>query len=113
MIKEKIGSADIKNEIPLSKAVTTFTAFNLIGIIALIPFIFVFISSFSASNTPENIFVYSSVFTGISFFAIGMIKGKVVGKSPLKSGFYTLMIGGIAAVVSFIVGDMLSNYIDD
>jgi VIT1/CCC1 family predicted Fe2+/Mn2+ transporter len=111
LIKEKIGSADIKNENPMSKAITTFTAFNLVGLIPLIPFILVFISGFSAFYTLENIFIYSATFTGFSFFAIGMIKGRVVNKSPLKSGLNTLMIGGIAAIVSFMVGDILSNYV--
>ncbi len=41
------------------------------------------------------------MFTAISFFSIGLVKGKVVNKSPVRSGLNTLMIGGIAAVVSF------------
>lgn len=111
MIKEKIGSADIKNENPMSKAITTFTAFNLVGLIPLIPFILVYISGLSTFYTLENIFIYSAIFTGFSFFAIGLIKGRVVNKSPLKSGLNTLMIGGIASIVSFIVGDLLINYV--
>lgn len=113
LMKEKIGSADIKNEKPAFKAVTTFTAFNLIGLIPLIPFMLVFISGFSDSFNMNTIFIYSSIFTGLSFFAIGMIKGKVVKKSPIKSGLNTLLIGGIAAIVSFIVGDMLSNFVGE
>ena len=111
LMKEKIGSAEIKNENPMSKAITTFSAFNLVGLIPLIPFVLVFISGFSSIYTLEHIFVYSAVFTGVSFFIIGLIKGKVVNKSPLKSGFNTLAIGGLAALVSFIVGSILSGYI--
>ncbi|HET6590844.1 MAG TPA: VIT1/CCC1 transporter family protein [Candidatus Nitrosocosmicus sp.] len=113
LMKEKIGSADIKNEKPLSKAITTFTAFNLIGLIPLVPFMFVFIFDFAESQNIDIVFIYSSIFTGLSFFAIGMIKGKVVDKSPIKSGLKTLLIGGIAAIVSFIVGDMLSNFVGE
>ena len=34
----------------------------------------------------------------------GIIKGKIVKKSKIKSGFYTLIIGGIAALVAYFVG---------
>ena len=110
-MKEKIGSAEIKNENPVSKAITTFTAFNLVGLIPLIPFLLVFISGVSSIYTLEQVFIYSAIFTGLSFFIIGLIKGKVVDKSPIRSGFNTLTIGGLAALVSFIVGSILSIYI--
>lgn len=51
------------------------------------------------------------MFTAISFFTIGLIKGKVVKKSPIKSGLSTLTIGGIAALVSYLVGILLSSYV--
>ncbi|WP_148686484.1 VIT1/CCC1 transporter family protein [Candidatus Nitrosocosmicus hydrocola] len=111
LMKEKIGSAEIKNENPMSKAITTFSAFNLVGLIPLMPFLLVFLSGFSSIYTLEQVFVYSAIFTGLSFFLIGLIKGKVVNKTPIKSGFNTLTIGGMAALVSFIVGSILSNYI--
>jgi vacuolar iron transporter family protein len=103
-----------KSENPRNKAITTFVAFNLIGLIPLIPFIFAYImvsNSSSISIEIDDIFIYSIVFTAISFFSIGMIKGKVVNKSPIKSGLYSLGIGGTAAVVAFIVGYLLSQYI--
>jgi len=49
--------------------------------------------------------------TSIFFFLIGLIKGKVVNKSPVRSGLNTLMIGGIAAVVAFLVGSLLGAYV--
>lgn len=112
LMKEKIGLAEFKDENPLSKAVTTFAAFNLIGLIPLLPFIFVFTLGFSSSFTLKDIFVYSAIFTGLSFFIIGVIKGKVVGKSPVKSGIHTLTVGGLAALVSFLIGSFLSYYIE-
>jgi VIT1/CCC1 family predicted Fe2+/Mn2+ transporter len=112
LMKEKMGLAEFKDEKPLSKAITTFAAFNLIGLIPLLPFLFVFASGFSSSYALKDVFVYSALFTGLSFFIIGVIKGKVVRKSPVKSGLYTLVIGGLAALVSFIIGSFLSYYIE-
>ena len=111
MLREKTGTIDKKNEKPVFKAVTTFVAFNLVGLIPLLPFIFALVINTSSGLSSQTIFAYSSVFTALSFFSIGVISGKVVDKSPIRSGFITLIIGGIAAIVSYIVGTLLSTYI--
>ncbi len=41
IMREKLGLIEDKNENPLSKAITTFVAFNIAGLIPLTPFIFV------------------------------------------------------------------------
>ena len=61
--------------------------------------------------TIEHILIYSIVFTAISFFLIGLIKEKVVDKSPIRSGLNTLMIGGTAVLVSFLAGDLYSAHV--
>jgi VIT1/CCC1 family predicted Fe2+/Mn2+ transporter len=112
LLKEKTGIIDKENVNPIFKAITTFVAFNLVGLIPLLPFIFaLIINNPSSGSSSQIIFAYSSVFTALSFFSIGVISGKVVGKSPVRSGFITLIIGGIAAIVSYIVGTLLSTYI--
>ena len=114
MMEEKIGLVDNNNENPIYKAITTFFAFYSVGIIPLIPFIYVYLVYFDLShsiNTIDNVFLYSIIFTAISFFSIGLVKGKVVNKSPARSGLNTLIIGGIAAVVAFLVGSLLGAYV--
>jgi vacuolar iron transporter family protein len=114
MMEEKIGPIDNNNENPIYKAITTFFAFYLVGLIPLIPFIYVYFVYFDLShsiNKIDNVFLYSIIFTAISFFSIGLVKGKVVNKSPVKSGLNTLIIGGIAAVVAFLVGSLLGAYV--
>lgn len=114
MMKEELGLIYNKSENPRNKAITTFVAFNLVGLIPMIPFIFLYImisNSASTSLTIDEIFTYSIVFTAISFFTVGLIKGKVVDKSPIKSGLSTLGIGGTAALVAFVVGYLLSQYV--
>ena len=59
----------------------------------------------------SDAFVYSAVFTGVAFFTIGTIKGKIVQKSVVRSGFSTLMVGGIAAIVAFVVGYLLNSLV--
>ena len=111
LLREKTGITDKKNENPVFKAVTTFVAFNLVGLIPLLPFVFALVIDNTSGLSSQTIFAYSSIFTALSFFSIGIISGKVVDKPPLRSGVITLIIGGIAALVSYIVGTLLSIYI--
>ncbi|MBS3925229.1 MAG: VIT1/CCC1 transporter family protein [Nitrosarchaeum sp.] len=100
MMKEELGLIeDEKN--PLDSSVSTFIGFNLIGLIPLIPFmIFIFMKIDANSEA----FVYSTISVMASFFLVGMIKRKIVKKPKIRSGFYTLIIGGIASLVAYYVG---------
>jgi vacuolar iron transporter family protein len=89
----------------LDAAITTFTAFNLVGLIPLVPFIFMHLSGFAILT--EHAFIYSVIFTGISFFIIGLVRGKIVKRSLLRTGINTLAVCGIAASVAYIVGYLL------
>jgi VIT1/CCC1 family predicted Fe2+/Mn2+ transporter len=111
LLKEKTGIIDKENVNPIFKAVTTFVAFNIVGLIPLLPFIFALIMNNPSGLSSQAIFAYSSIFTALAFFSIGVISGKVVDKPPIRAGFITLIIGGIAAIVSYIVGTLLSTYI--
>lgn len=105
MMKEELGLIEGRRR-PVDTAISTFTGFNIVGLIPLIPFVFFFMtgSSLSSSGT----FQYSIIFTAIAFFLIGIMKGKIVKRSLFKSGIFTLSIGGIAAIVAYLVGHLLS-----
>lgn len=105
MMREELGLIENKTN-PLDNAVNTFVGFNLIGIIPLLPFLFIY--ALELDLITSSIFLYSALATAISFFLIGSIRGKVVEKPILRSGFNTLLIGGIAAGVSYGVGHFLS-----
>jgi len=105
MMKEELGLIEGKRR-PIDTAISTFIGFSIIGLIPLIPFVFFFISGSSLFSS--DVFQYSVIFTVIAFFLIGIIKGKIVKRSLFKSGSYTLAIGGIAAVVAYLVGYLLS-----
>jgi vacuolar iron transporter family protein len=109
MMREEVGLIEDNNKKPLDTAITTFVGFNTIGLIPLIPFIFLYSSGINVSI--QHAFLYSIIFTALSFFSIGVIKGKVVDKSVLRSGLNTLAIGGIAAAIAYIVGHLLSTFV--
>ena len=100
MMKEELGLIeDGKN--PMQSSVSTFVGFNIVGLIPLIPFMIFMIIGIEVNS---EAFVYSTISVFAAFFLVGMIKGKIVKKSMLYSGISTLIIGGIAAVVAYLVG---------
>lgn len=105
MMKEELGLIEGKRR-PMDTAISTFTGFNMIGIIPLVPFVFFFITESNLSSF--DAFQYSVIFTAIAFFLVGIMKGRIVKRSLFKSGIYTLAVGGIAAMVAYVVGYLLS-----
>ena len=100
MMREELGLIEDEKE-PIDSSVSTFVGFNIIGVIPLIPFI-IFLAF--DSNLNSETFLYSTISVAIAFFIVGMIKAKIVKKSMIRSGLYTLIIGGIAATVAYMVG---------
>ncbi|BCN93131.1 membrane protein [Thiomicrorhabdus immobilis] len=81
-------------------ALTTFSAFLVVGAIPLIPFL---IPSFDVHQQ----FLFSTVLAGLMFFFIGMLKSFVFAKPIIYSGFSTLLTGGTAAGLAFLTGYIL------
>jgi VIT1/CCC1 family predicted Fe2+/Mn2+ transporter len=107
MMKEELGLIEDGRR-PLDTAASTMLGFVIIGIIPLIPFLFIYVSGISLNS---EIFAYSVASTSVAFFLIGLIKGKIVKKSMIRSGLVTLFVGGIAASVAFLVGHLLASLI--
>lgn len=106
MMREELGLIEDSSR-PRDTAVTTFAAFNAVGLIPLLPFVAMFAIGSSVVSVIDA-FTYSVIFTGAAFFLIGIVKGRVVQKPLLRSGLNTLLIGGIAAAVAFAVGYLLN-----
>ncbi|MGV3504552.1 MAG: VIT1/CCC1 transporter family protein [Adhaeribacter sp.] len=86
-------------------ALATFSAFVLLGIIPVMPFLGNYLFRYQL-NQP---FLWSSVATAGAFFAIGAIKSRFVNKPWYSSGLETLLLGGAAAVIAFLVGTLLKG----
>ena len=79
---------------PLKSALTTFLAFLAAGIVPLFPFILGL----------GNAFFISTTLTMVTFFAIGALKSFWSLSPWWRSAGETLVIGGVAAAISFFVG---------
>jgi len=108
MMKEELGLIE-DEKAPIDSSISTFIGFNVIGIIPLIPFIVFIMFNLEFDS---NVFVYSTISVIIAFVIVGMIKGRIVKKSMVRSGIHTLIIGGIAAFVAYLVGYGLNSLIN-
>lgn len=106
MMKEELGLIESSRR-PMDTAMMTFVAFNLVGLIPLLPFVALYVAGFAVFSSSDA-FTYSVVSTGAAFFLIGGIKGRIVQKSLIRSGINTLLVGGIAASVAFVIGYLLN-----
>lgn len=90
------------NTTPFNSAFATFLAFLVVGFIPLFSFVIAAITQ--DSFFIENQFIFSIFLTAIAFLLVGYFKGEVVGEFRVKSALQTLLIGGIAAVIAFVIG---------
>lgn len=107
MMKEELGLIEDGRR-PIDTASSTMFGFVIIGIIPLIPFLFIYLAGISLSSAS---FTYSVISTSIAFFLIGIIKGRIVKRPLIRSGLVTLFIGGIAATVAYLVGHLLASLV--
>lgn len=97
--KHNIHHHDDKS--PMSSAVATIISFIVIGTIPLIPYL---VSLFRPVN---NMFAWSIIFTSIAFVVIGVIKSKVVELSKRRGALELLVVGWLAAGLSYGIGFLL------
>lgn len=93
---------------PKKAAWWTFVAFLVAGIIPVAPFIVNLLVDGGISSP----FLWSSIATAATFFAIGIYKARVVGGSTLKAGLETVAVGGMAAVLAYGIGWLLRGIAD-
>ena len=94
---------------PQKTALVTFVSFLVVGLIPLLSFLFAII--FGDGFISKNQFVLSFILTGVALFIVGLMKGNVVKKHPVRAAFETLLIGGIAAGIAFAVGHFVRGIV--
>ena len=98
MLTEEYGlPGEIRS--PWNAAFSTFAAFLICGLIPLLPYLF----------TTKNAFLFSSIFTGITFFIIGSVKSRWSTSTWLRSGLETFIVGAFAAILAYTVGVLLKG----
>ena len=106
MMVEERGYSVAREE-PVRAAAATFVAFVVVGFIPLSAFILDTVVP-SVLHQP---FVWSSVMTGIAFFVVGALKSRFVSQRWWLSGSETLVMGGSAAAIAYVIGAVLDNVV--
>lgn len=104
MMKEELNMVR-ETKPPLVSGLVTFVSFLLVGFIPLITYVWEFISG----TNVENAFLATSILTGVAFLIIGYLKSIVAKTRKLKGILETLLLGGVAAVVAYYVGNILEK----
>lgn len=98
MLAEEYGlPSEIRS--PIKAALATFAAFCICGLVPLVPYLF----------DSKNSFTIACAATGITFFLIGSVKSRWSTSSWFRSAMETLLVGSLAAALSYAVGVLLKG----
>jgi len=106
MLREEWGLS-LSGPSPWNAAVVTFLAFGCVGLIPLLPF--TLLLPFDVDD--RLLFTVSSAMTAVTFFAVGALKSRYVAESWLRAGTETLLMGGGAATLAYVVGALLRGLV--
>jgi len=106
MMKEELEMTIDEERTPLKTSIVTFISFASIGLIPLLAYLFVWIFKIQT----EHLFLCSCILTGIGLTIVGNMKAMVTEKNRWSAIAETLLLGGIAAALSYVVGDVLENF---
>lgn len=105
MMKEELNMMKEERS-PIMLGAVTYMSFILIGLIPLLLYVWDYFSPISG-----NLFFWSSILTGLGFLIIGTLKTYVTQTTVWKGIAETLLLGAIAAAVSYYVGFFLERLI--
>lgn len=104
MMKDELNLME-ETKSPFKIGLATFISFIIVGFIPLLVYLWTF---FNPSSI--NVFLWTSILTGIAFIIVGWMKSNINQTPRIKSISETLALGLLAAVVAFYVGDILEKF---
>lgn len=100
MMRFELGLEKPNANRALTSGLTIGVAYIAGGLIPLSPYFFI--------HTTQTALLYSVGLTLIALLVFGGFKGRFTGASPVRSGFQTLIIGGLAAAAAFLIAKAIS-----
>lgn len=105
IMKEEFGMIrELKS--PFKVGGVTYFSFVLIGFIPLLIYVIDYFRPVSG-----NLFLIASILTGLGFVVIGWLKAYVNNTKYVKGIAETVLLGAVAAIVAYFIGDFLESVI--
>lgn len=95
------------NKSPIFVGLFTYISFLIMGFIPLLIYVIDLVHRIT-----WNLFTIASILTGVVFIVIGALKAYVTNRKYVKGITQTLILGALAAVVAFYVGDILEQIVN-
>lgn len=105
MMKDELEMNE-ESRSPVTIGLVTYSSFVIVGLIPLIAYVVDHINPMG-----RNLFLISSLLTGIAFIMVGWLKAYVNHTHVIRGILETLLLGIIAAGVSYYVGDFIEALI--
>ncbi|HCY76983.1 MAG TPA: iron transporter [Ignavibacteriales bacterium] len=100
MMKFELGLEEPDPKRAYKSAATIAFSYIAGGMIPLSPYFFF-------SNAQRGL-LFSATVTMIALLCFGFVKGKFTGAKPIRSAFQTVLIGGLAAGIAFLLAKIIS-----
>jgi vacuolar iron transporter family protein len=105
MMKEELGM-NLEERSPMKIGLVTYASFILIGLIPLTVYVWDYIQPVGS-----DLFLVSSILTAAGFMIIGILKSYVTQTKLWRGVVETILLGLVAALVAYFVGDWLERII--
>ena len=105
MMKEELEMVK-GSKTPYKTAGATFFSFILVGSVPLLSYLFV---GNGTTEGDHNLFLYSCILTAVALGIVGSLKSIVTEKNIVIGILETLLLGGVAAFLAYVVGDLLET----
>lgn len=96
MMDQDLQLPNTANQNTIWMAVVTFFSFVGFGVIPLLPYLLF--------RNLSNVFLLSCAFTVIAMISLGVLRWRATGHALTRTVGETVIIGGLAAIVAYIVG---------
>lgn len=100
MMKYELGLEEPEPKRARNSSLTIGLSYIVGGFIPLSPYLF--------APTPAIALIISVIVTLIALFLFGLVKGKFTGTKPIKSAWQTMLVGGLAAGIAFLIAKLIS-----
>ena len=104
MMKEELEMVE-SDKAPYKTAGVTFFSFIVVGSVPLLSYFF----AGSGPKIESQLFLYSCILTAVALGIVGSLKSIVNEKNIIWGILETLMLGGLAALLAYFVGDVLKE----